>query len=263
MNSAIYKGLVEHYRIKPTRHGFRYPVIGFGFFLDELEQLDKDVVLFGYNKLRPISIHDKDYLEPGPGSIQQKLLRLLTANGIDVPVERVFLVTSARYFNYIFNPVSFYYCFDNSETIVAMVAEVNNTFGERHIYIPEKTNSDLDSEDQNRYVAKKAFHVSPFNDLEGQYEFFFPDPRQHLDVKINLIKAQQPFFKARLHGLMSPLNSRNLLKTLLKHPTLPHLTMPRILYEAAKLFFLRKMSYIEKPDPVSPMTVIQRPKVKK
>ncbi len=254
MNSVIYKGFVEHFRLKPVKHGFRYPVYGYGFDLDELDSLDKSVSLFGYNRLAPVAIHDKDYLTKERGSIREKLLRFLSEHRSVENIQRVFLVTSARYLNYIFNPVSFFYCLDERGKTEAMVVEVNNTFGERHLYVPEKE----EGANGSRYVAEKEFHVSPFNDMQGNYEFDFSHPNDSLDIKINLIKDGQPFFNARLHGEVKPLNGVNLLKTLIGNPFSPHKNMPRILFQAAKLYLLRKLPYIDKPDPHSPMTIIRQ-----
>lgn len=254
MNSVIYKGFVEHYRLKPVKHGFRYPVYGYGLDLDELEIMNKSVSFFGYNRLRPVAIHDKDYLTQEKGSIRDKLLSFLSKHRSIENIRRIFLVTSARYLNYIFNPVSFFYCLDESGNTEAMVVEVNNTFGERHLYIPEKR----EDAHGTRYVTDKEFHVSPFNDMQGNYEFFFSKPNASLDIKINLIKDSEPFFNARLHGEIEPLNGFNLLKTMIGNPLSPHKNMPRILYQAAKLFFLRKMPYVDKPDPHSPMTIVRQ-----
>ena len=138
MNSKIYLGYVEHERYQPVSHTFRYPIYFYGLDLDELDHLDQKLFFFGYNRLRPASIHDSDYLDERPGSIKDKLLGILQKKDPSIIVSSIFMITSMRYLNYAFNPVSFYYCFDGNDQISAMVVEVNNTFGERHIYIPEK-----------------------------------------------------------------------------------------------------------------------------
>lgn len=259
MKSVIYYGTVEHERILPVAHQFRYPVYGYGLYLDELQQLDRELLLFGYNRVRPVAIHDKDYLRPDlPGRIREKLLDLLKADVPEGAIDRIFLVTAARYFNYIFNPVSFYYCFDGGQALTAVVAEVNNTFGERHVYIPRKEALPDQPSVQNRYVTDKVFHVSPFNDRKGTYEFFFPTPDQRLSVVINLKKEDRTVFKARLKGTAIPMTGANLLKTLLRKPVTPHLTMPRILWQAARLYLGKKLSYHELPKTDHPMTLIHR-----
>jgi DUF1365 family protein len=255
MSSRIFKGFVEHTRLHPVRHEFRYPLYVYGFDLDELPHLDRSLPLFGYNRGRPVSIHDADYLDERPGSIKEKLLRFLAADGLEASVSSVILITSARYLNYIFNPVSFYYCLDAGGVAVRMVAEVNNTFGERHVYLPKQ------KQDQNKgiavspYFTTKAFHVSPFNDMAGEYEFIFSPLHSDLDIHIRLLRGGSEVFHARLFGKPMPLTTANLTKLILRHPFVPHLTKPRIFMEAARLYFQKHMKYHPKPNPVSPMTI--------
>lgn len=258
MNSAIYKGFVEHERQKPVLHHFKYPVFGFGVYLEELEKLDKKLTFFGYNRIRPFAIHDTDYLLPEKTPIKQKLLTILKQNQRDFEVTRVLLVTAPRYLNYIFNPVSFYYCYDSDNQLREVVVEVNNTFGEKHIYLPTLSPVDDKPGTISMYLAEKAFHVSPFNNMEGTYEFFFPNPDEKLAVTINLRKENEVVFKARMWGDKSQLTNLNLVKTALKNPFKAHLTMPRILWEAAKLFFIKKMPYHDVPKTNHPMTLIKR-----
>lgn len=258
MKSKIYEGLVAHERFYPKAHKFQYPVYCYGLDLDELSALDQSVRLFGYNRGRPVSIHDHDYLDDRPGSIREKLVRILTEKKPDLSVASVMMITSARYLNYVFNPVSFYYCFDATGDVCAMAAEVNNTFGERHLYLPEKGNWTPDADDPEKYYIEKAFHVSPFNNLDGRYEFSFPKPVKELDIRINLIRDGAVAFSARLWGVPVALTSAGLLKTMLRHPVTPHLTKPRIFLQAARLFFGKKLKYHDKPEPVSPMTIKQK-----
>lgn len=271
MNSKIYLGYVEHERYHPVSHTFKYPIYFYGLDLDELEGLDQKLFLFGYNRLRPASIHDSDYLDGTPGSIKDKLLRMLQEKDPSINVSSIFMITSMRYLNYAFNPVSFYYCFDGNDQIAAMVVEVNNTFGERHIYIPEKTSRESESGENIIYSAKKAFHVSPFNNLEGEYEFSFSTPKNNpennpenepgnkpenkINIRIDLVRDNDKAFSANLWGKPLELTSFNLLKTMIRHPIVPHMTKPRIFMEAARLYFSKKLKYHDKPEPVSPMTI--------
>ncbi len=139
--------------------------------------------LFGYNKSRPISIYDDDYLgrEPPGKSIKQKLVSVLRERGVDpVPISRIELVTSARYFGHAFNPVNFYYCFHNvptkinkdhqssdssqatNELLYAMVVEINNTFGETHVHVIKSDESALPlNTSEDPYHNKKVRYYFP------------------------------------------------------------------------------------------------------
>ncbi len=257
MNSRIYTGFVEHTRTLPKEHRFRYPVYTFAFDLDELTELDRALPLFGYNRLRPVSLYDRDYLDEAPGTIRAKLLRFLADQGLAAGVARIMLVTSARYFHYIFNPVNFYYCFDAKGELLCNVAEVNNTFGDRHLYILDAPESASEGW-LRRYRARKEFHVSPFNNLEGEYEFLFSPLEPDLDIRIRLHREGELVFHAQLAGEARPLTAGHHWRTLLRHPAVPHLTVPRILWQAARLCFGKKMTVYDHPGPVSAMTILRR-----
>ena len=81
MRSNIFHGEICHTRFWPVKHSLRYPVYLFGFDLDELDTLDRSLRLFGLNRFRPVALYDRDYLTEGEGSIREKLLRFLAAEG--------------------------------------------------------------------------------------------------------------------------------------------------------------------------------------
>ncbi|RMF00537.1 MAG: DUF1365 domain-containing protein, partial [Chloroflexi bacterium] len=136
MNSKIYTGAVSHARSWPTAHKFSYPVYTYAFDLAELPVLERLSPWFGYNRLRPVSLRDADYFAPGPGSILEKTREFLNQHvNHAVDVARIQLVTAARFFNYVFNPVSFFYCYRADGGLQYILAHVNNTFGETHIYL--------------------------------------------------------------------------------------------------------------------------------
>lgn len=111
------------------------------------------------------------------------------------------------------------------------MAEVNNTFGEKHVYgLPATAASG--STFPLRFQAEKAFHVSPFNTMDGTCTFHFSDIRRELDIRIDLHRKGRHILTARLWGQPRPLSAVNHLKTLLRHPLRPHLTIPRIYMEA-------------------------------
>jgi len=257
MRSRIYEGFVEHIRVKPVFHRLRYPLYFYCIDLDELFEMDKKLPLFGYNRMWPVSIYDADYLEGGK-SIKDKVMHLLGQGGLASEVQRIFIVTQPRYFMSIFNPVSFYYCFGKNGNLSCVVTEVNNTFGERHVYVLK------DARDQGNdypavFTTDKAFHVSPFNDVSGSYEMSFSEIGGEIDIHVDLIRDGEKVFGAQLFGRARPMTTREQLSVILRHPLIPRLTMARIYWEAAKLFFLRKLSYHPKPSPMSIMTIKRNP----
>lgn len=258
MNSKLYSGNVEHERFHPTPHRLNYPLNMYALDLDDLAALDKGLPLFGHNRLRPVSLYDRDYLDRKTVSLRSKVLAQVSSHMQADDVRQVIVVTSPRWLGHVFNPASFFYCYDSEGRLLAVVTEVNNTFGEKHVYVLS-ANLQTKGGFPARFQADKAFHVSPFNNMDGTYTFTFADIRKDLDICIDLHRKGDHILKARLRGTPSPLTPFNQLKTLLRHPARPHLTMSRIYREAYKLRFKRKLDFFSKPVPRSPMTIGRRP----
>lgn len=254
MKSKIYKGTIAHHRYWPVTHDLSYPVYMYAFDLKDLVDLNQRYPFFGYNRSAVTSIHDRDYLEPGDIPIEQKIVKLLAQHQIDKPVETVIMITSARYFNYVFNPVSFYYCLTADQKLSAIIAEVNNTYGERHPYVLTKNTSNTGKWFAT-FQTPKVFHVSPFNKVEAIYHFYFSEPKDRLEIKLELINNNKKVMAAVFKADGMPLTHANHLKTILKYPFAPHLSVPRIYAHAFKLFFQKKLIFNDKPVPMSPMTL--------
>ncbi len=241
-----------HRRHWPVEHHFTFPYYFYVFDLDELDEINGSVKIFNHNKWNIVSIHDKDYLA-GSGSIKEKILHYLQGAGYADGIFRIELVTNARYFGYVFNPVSFYYCYRQDGSVHAVVAEVNNTYGDRHIYI-------LDNKSGKKFVPikithGKEFHVSPFNDLKGHYEFSFEEPKGAFRISITLVRDEGVILEAVLSAKASPLTSATLTKTILKYPITSFVTIPRIFIQALKLFFIKRLKFNDRPEPSSAMTI--------
>lgn len=253
MRSRIYEGEVMHARLEPARHVFRYPALFYAFDLDELEQLGGVSALLGYNRRRVVSLWDQDYLH-GEGSIRQRVGRVLAERGLDQGVARIELITSARYFGHAFNPVSFYHAYGTDGQLRAVVAEVNNTFGDRHLYVLDQP-SPPRTGFVARYETAKQMHVSPFNDLRGGYTFDFSAAEPRLDIRIDLHREGRELIKTRLHGEARPLTAANLRRALLRHPLNVLLTLPRIHIQAGHLYFRRHLRIFGRPTPRSDHTM--------
>lgn len=243
-----------HTRLDPVKHNFRYPFYFYAFELEELDTLAKSNPLFGYNKFRPVAIHDRDYLFPGTETIKEKVSSVLRRAGIKQAPGRIVLVTAARYFNYIFNPISFFYCHDNDDKLVCIIAQVNNTFGEMHLYLLLADQADR-IDGRLRFVAQKQFHVSPFFPRKGRYEFRLTAVAENLDNTIQYHLDDKLSLVARMFGSAVPMTTLSLAKTIVAHPICASLTMPRILWQAARLHWQRRLSVYEKPAPNSEMTI--------
>lgn len=258
MRSRIYTGTLDHRRYLPVDHSLSYPIYVYGIDLDELSALNRQYPLFGHNRIGVASIYDRDYLEPGDLPLRQKILNLLAAREVHSPVARIITITSARYFTYVFNPVNFHYCLSPDSRPVAVIAEVNNTYGERHPYVLIENTADETSPWFATFETPKVFHVSPFNRVEGRYRFYFSRPGDRLEIKIELVNLGKTVMAATLKGEARPLTPGSHLATMIRYPATPHLSIPRIYAHAFRLFFRKKLSFNDKPVPRDPMTMKKR-----
>ena len=245
MKSRIHQGKVTHARRSPVEHRFAFPFYFYAIDLDELPELERAVRGFGHNHWSPVCLRDQDYLR-GPGGFRERLAQYVDLAEVD----RIVLVTMARFMTKVFNPVNFYYCLKADGSAAAMVAEVNNTFGERHLYVMQEPGPF-----PIRVGRDKQFHVSPFNDMNGHYAFTFSAPREALRIDIQLIREGEVVMEAALWGEGKELTTAHLWRTVLRHPLTAALTMPRILWQAAVLHYKKKMPVFHKPAPMSPMTM--------
>lgn len=234
---ALYVGDVWHARTTVAAHAFRYRTYMHLFDLDALGQVNDRFRLLGYNRARPVALHDRDHLDGRP--LRQAIEAAVVAHGHAWPGGRVLLLTHCRVAGYVFNPVSFFYCFDPAGGLALVVAEVNNTYGERHLYLlPAASARDLSE--------KKAFHVSPFFSLEGTYRFTVPAPGDTLDVGIDLTVGEARHFRARLQLDKKRLSDGAVLGMLLRYPVVTAQVMAAIHFEALRLWW-KGVPFRDKP----------------
>src|SRR5262249_1271142 len=138
-------------------------------------------------------------------------------------------------------------------------------FDERHIYILSEKNALAVNTGEGKFKSyrdDKSFHVSPFNDMQGQYDFVFADIEKTLDIRINIRREGRIVFYSRLWGNPRPLDSTNIGLTIARYPLTAVLSMPRILWQAAKLHYLKRLPVFKKPHPSSPLTIkVAHPRV--
>lgn len=253
--SRIYRAEVLHHRIGKPEHRFRYHLPTYAFDVDELETVSKTCPWMGYNRWRPLAVLSRDYLDGSDDSLRAKLQRLLKQSGEVPPLDRIVLVTGARFMGYVFNPVSFWFCYSH-QTLVCLVAEVNNTFGERHTYIL-RDSLPCSSQFAACYRTEKAFYVSPFNAVEGDYEFRVAHPGDQLDIRLRVFRDHHQVFNTWMRASHS--QTLTFLNLLRQTPWSTWLTLPRIHWEAAVLYFKKKLPIEYKPRPSSPWTIRAEP----
>tara|TARA_B110000003_G_C16524053_1_gene486180 strand:- start:225 stop:1040 length:816 start_codon:yes stop_codon:yes gene_type:complete len=254
LHSQVMRGEVFHARLGPKKHQFRYPHTFFCFDLSELSQISQASSWFSYNQRNFLSLRDQDYLYGQQRPIVEQLAHILP------PVEESqyqhWLLTSPRYLGYAFNPVNFHLRLAD-KNLVAVVAEVNNTFGDRHIY--PLTSLEQTASDTWEARCPKDFHVSPFNDLQGVYHFRFQLRPESVRCEVDLHRDQHCVLKTWIQGEGHPLTTGHLAKYALAHPFDTALnSLPRITWQAAKLHYLKKLPIFARPRPSSPQSLKDR-----
>ena len=212
MNSCLYNCEVMHHRLSPAEHQFSYKV--FMFYLD----LDEDLghlKLFGRNKVNWFSFFDKDHYNI-PEFLKSK----------NIVYKRIAVLTNARTLGYVFNPISFYFCFDEDDQPVCAVAEVCNTHRERKLYL-------IDSSLKLR--TPKHFYVSPFSDLDTEFEFVFKVPSTFMQMRVDDYKEGKRVLLSSLTGTRKELNDANLLWYGIRFPLITIKIITLIYWQALKL----------------------------
>ena len=233
-NSKIYTGKVIHKRFKPKEHYFKYNVFSLLIDLNELEEINKYIKFFSYNKFNIISFYDKDHGDRDGSSIKLWVKKNLRNIGIMTEDISIKLLCYPRIFGYVFNPLSTYFIYNKHSELISIFYEVKNTFGEQHTYIfkahDEKTV-------QNK--CKKKFYVSPFIEMDCEYHFKTLNPREQLSVVINQNDKDGKLLFASQDGISKDFNNKNLILSYLTHPLMTFKIIGAIHYEAFKLWAKR------------------------
>jgi DUF1365 family protein len=242
MNSRIYKGWVEHRRLAPREHRFRYRMFMLYIDLAELPRLFDRTP--GWSAKRPALAWFKrsDYLQPHAVPLDRAVRDLVAARTGVRPVGPIRLLTHLRYFGYCMNPVSFYYCFDAAgDSVQAIVAEITNTpWGERHQYVLDV---DAAAGGLKRFDFAKDFHVSPFMPMDMQYRWCFNLPSRRLFVNMQNFRGVARMFTATLNLREEAVTPLALLRTLGSFPFMTLRVIASIHWQALKLWVKRTPIY--------------------
>ena len=237
-----------HARFAPKAHRFDYRIFLFALDLDELDTLHRKLRLFSHGWRNLYSFRDGDFLpthEPvfngaskgslngqvKTGSLKQRVVAHLASQGINLMGGRVLLVTLPRVLGYLFNPVSFYFCYDHTGAPVAALAEVTNTFKEMKPYTLglEARAGRLEAGGGRQKEAEPAtfqkrllkhFYVSPFSDVDVAFDFTLRTPGERLSVQIDDYVGTERTFTSTLTGPRQPLSDARLAWFTLKYPLL-------------------------------------------
>ncbi len=228
--SAVYHGIVTHERSEPTQHSFQYRLAMLYLDLGELDDLIQHNRLLSRSRLAPISWNRSDYLAPDTLSLAQAVRDAVEGALGFRPEGAIRVLTHPRYFGYVFNPVSFYYCFNGADELVAILAEITNTpWKERHSYILPAANRCVIAE------FAKEFHVSPFMPMNQSYRWCLTEPRDELHVNMQTLQQSQQVFCATLALSRQPLTTRSLAGAMVRYPLMTLRVISAIYLQALRL----------------------------
>ncbi|MFO0863943.1 MAG: DUF1365 domain-containing protein [Gemmataceae bacterium] len=235
--SGIYEGWVRHRRMFPTPHDFRYRTFHLYLDLDELPHLFRGMMLWGYDRPAWAGIRRRDFLGDPKRPLADCVRDLVEQRTGRRPAGPVRMLTQPRMLGMSFNPVVFYWCFDESvQTVENVVAEVTNTpWNERHCYVLDGSANEADG-DSMRLSAAKRFHVSPFMGMDKLYGFAVSQPSRSLVVHMDVEANGRTEMDATLSLRRSEIDRSSLLRILLKHPAAPAKTLAAIYWQAWRLW---------------------------
>jgi len=247
------RGETYHGRRGAVENAFRYRVDY--LLLDPEAAAGRGPALFSRNRGNLMALHDIDHGgERGAGRGAVWVREVLARQGLDsVTWGQVLLMAQPRVLGHVFNPVAFWLCHDAAGALRVVVAEVNNTFGQRHSYLCH--HDDLSAiAATDRLSARKVFHVSPFQPVAGEYTFRFDIRPDRVGVWIDY-DAPDGGLLATLTGHRAPLNSRAILGMALRRPFGSRRVLALIHWQALKLWWKRAPF---RPVPATPADEISR-----
>lgn len=224
-------GFTTHARRGGPDNAFRY---GVDYVLIDPEAQEPVPALFSRNRFNLLAVHDRDHggkRDAGEGAAWAR--RIFLEKGLYLGQKaRILLLTQPRFLGYWFNPVSFWLALEGDD-LRAVIAEVNNPFGDRHSYLC--ANPDFAPiTPADTLTAEKVFHVSPFQRIAGTYRFRFNMSDERIAIQINLIDGKDGLL-ATLQGDLAPLTSGAILRTSLRRPAGALRTIALIYWQALKL----------------------------
>ena len=233
--TALYEAQIRHVRLDPIRNAFRYRSYYWFVDIDDLPHLRWPLrLLAGFDS--------RDHFHDRTRTIRENLDAVLAEHGVERSSGRVRMLAHATVLGYVFNPLSVFWCHDPAGNLVAIVAEVHNTYGERHAYVM------LPSADGTMQI-NKDFYVSPFYDVSGTYRMRLPAPDDRLALTIALHRDAGAPFVATVQGRRRPATTFGLLQAAVRHPWSTLIGAALIRFQGIRLY-LRGLPI--KPRPHAP-----------
>lgn len=241
--ASLYIGTVSHRRLRPRRHTLKYRVAWLCLDLDRLGETFADLRLISHNRFNLFGFYDRDHGPADGGDLRIWVDAVLAEAGFP-RAARIELLCLPRMLGYVFDPISVFLCRDAADAPFAVLYQVRNTFGERHVYrLPARLEGGA-----IRHGCDKRFYVSPFFDVAGRYAFLFRPPGERVTLGIRYADERGGLLNAVFSGRQEPLSDASLARMARSLPLLPFKVMAGIHVEALRLW-LKGMRLTRKPAP--------------
>ena len=252
MNSCLYECHIMHRRLSPKRNEFLYRICLFALDLDEIPEVARRTPLLRHNRRGLYSFHDDDHFQLTPGTARENAELFLKQNGVDEKPHRIVLLTNLRVLGYTFNPISIWYCYRADGSPLGAIAEVGNTFGElKPFFVPY-------ADGKYHLRALKHFYVSPFSDLDQEFDFRFEPLDDRLAVHIDDYKGAEKTLISTLTGKREELTTARLFAFTFKYPLIT-LKVIGLIHWHAFLLWMRRIPFYRKEAHTELQTGVLRP----
>lgn len=232
MRSHLLEGVVRHRRVRPFTYALEHRVFYVALDIDELDEVPRRLGSVSRGRWNLLSFRDEDHFDPPASDVRATILDHLRGEGLDPDGWQITLVTNLRVLGYVFNPASFFMCRDRAGELQAVIVEVHNTHGERHLYSLRGESDGLDFLDS----MDKAFYVSPFIGLDGRYTVRVRDEASRLRITINEDPGDGLLLHTSLDLGRRKLTDRMVLRMLVRYPFVTHKTIGMIHWHALRLW---------------------------
>ena len=250
-HSRIYTGLISHRRFSPKAHSFNYSLYMLGLDVDEMQAKIKPKGLFGFSWFNLLRFVENDYLKGEPKSLKQRIKNKVADLSGDNDISRITMLVQVRCLGLYFSPANFYFCYDSNDHCQQVLVEVSNTpWNERHYYLVPLENDTVAAQNKTVHVTEKKFQVSPFMDLNMQYQWLIKPPKynndkilihieNHRHVNSTDNSSSSKIFAATLKLRAQPFTGKALCKVGLSLPVMTLKIVMAIYWQALKLFIKR------------------------
>lgn len=229
---VLYECRITHARLTPVRNTFTYRTY---LWLVDVDQLPRARLLAGFEA--------RDHLGDPRRTIRANVDNFLRTRDIDLGGGQVLMLAHARVLGYVFNPLTIFWCHRADGTLACVIAEVHNTYRQRHAYL-------LQTDDAGQARVPKEFYVSPYYPVDGSYRMSLPRPERRLALSIGLDRPDGTRFTAGMSGTATPAGTRALVRAAIRHPWSTAVVSAQIRWQGIKLY-LRGLRPVPRPPHVS------------